>query len=50
VLAHLSQRANNPFLAKITAESALSERAPLFQTDTEIVLSHPKEPTPWIEL
>jgi phosphoribosyl 1,2-cyclic phosphodiesterase len=50
VLSHLSQRANNPFLAKITAETALRERAPLFQTDTEIVLSHPKEPTPWIEL
>lgn len=50
VLAHLSQRANNPFLARITAETALRERAPLFQTDTEIILSHPKEPTPWIEL
>ena len=50
VLAHLSQRANNPFLAKITAETALRERAPLFQTDTEIILSHYKEPTPWIEL
>src|SRR3954470_7295974 len=50
VLAHLSQRANNPFLARITAEAALRERAPLFQTDTEIILSHPKEPTPWIEL
>lgn len=51
VLAHLSQRANNPFLAKIAAETALRERAPLFQTAfTEIVLSDPKEPTPWIEL
>ena len=50
VLAHLSQRANNPFLAKINAETALRERAPLFQTDTEIILSHHKEPTPWIEL
>jgi phosphoribosyl 1,2-cyclic phosphodiesterase len=50
VLAHLSQRANNPFLAKITAETALRERAPLFRTDTEIILSHPKEPTPWVEL
>jgi phosphoribosyl 1,2-cyclic phosphodiesterase len=50
VLAHLSQRANNPFVAKITAEMALRERAPLFQADTEIILSSPKEQTPWIEL
>ncbi|HEX8846412.1 MAG TPA: MBL fold metallo-hydrolase [Pyrinomonadaceae bacterium] len=50
VLAHLSQRANNPYLAKISAETALSERSPLFRTDTEISLSFAKEPTPWIEL
>ena len=50
VLAHLSQRANNPYVAQITAESALRERAPLFQTETQITLSYPKEPTPWIEL
>jgi phosphoribosyl 1,2-cyclic phosphodiesterase len=50
LLAHLSQRANNPYVAKLTAESALRERAPLFQAETEITLSHPKEPTPWIEL
>src|SRR5918997_1010387 len=50
VLAHLSQRANNPYVAKITAETALRERAPLFQTGTEIILSHHKEPTRWIEL
>jgi phosphoribosyl 1,2-cyclic phosphodiesterase len=50
VLAHLSQRANNPYLAKITAEVALRERAPLFFADTEISLSYPKEPTPWIEV
>ena len=50
VLAHLSQRANNPYLAKITAETALFERSPLFRTDTEIVLSFPKEPTAWIEV
>lgn len=50
VLAHLSQRANNPFVAQITAEVALRERAPLFQSDTQISLSFPKEPTPWIEL
>lgn len=50
VLAHLSQRANNPYLAKITAESALQERAPLFAGDTEITLSFPKEATAWIEV
>jgi phosphoribosyl 1,2-cyclic phosphodiesterase len=50
VLAHLSQRANNPYLAKISAETALNQRAPLFRAETEITLSFPKEPTPWIEL
>src|ERR1700687_5331873 len=50
VLAHLSQRANNPYLAKITADSAMCERAPLFRCDTEITLSFPKEPTAWIEV
>jgi phosphoribosyl 1,2-cyclic phosphodiesterase len=50
VLAHMSQRANNPYLAKITAETALRERAPLFPSDTEITLSFPKEPTAWIEV
>ena len=52
VLAHLSQRANNPYLAKINAEVALQERAPLFYGYgfTEISLSYPKEPTPWIEV
>ncbi len=50
VLAHLSQRANNPYVAKINAETALRERAPLFRAETEITLSFPKEPTPWIEL
>ena len=50
VLAHLSSRANNPYLAKISAEVALQERFPLFHTDTQISLSFPKEPTPWIEV
>src|SRR6185369_9828100 len=50
VLAHLSQRANNPYLAKINAEVALQERAPLFVGYTEVSLSYPKEPTPWIEV
>lgn len=50
VLAHLSQRANNPYVAKLSAEVALQERGMLFQTTTRITLSFPKEPTPWIEL
>ena len=50
VLAHLSQRANNPHVAKLTAEMALRERGGLFQTTTKVTLSHHKEPTPWIEL
>src|SRR5437899_1311459 len=49
-LAHLSQRANNPYLAKISAEVALQERSPLFHADTQITLSFPNEPTPWIEV
>jgi phosphoribosyl 1,2-cyclic phosphodiesterase len=49
VLAHLSQRANNPYVAKLSAEIALQERGSLFQTDTQITLSFAKEPTPWIE-
>lgn len=50
ILAHLSQRANNPYLAKITADTALHERAPLFSSDTQITLSFPKQPTTWIEV
>src|SRR5215208_7439617 len=41
VLTHLSQRANNPYLAKICAEVALQERAPLFRGDTQVSLSFP---------
>lgn len=50
VLAHLSQRANNPHLARISAEMALRARNSIFQPQTEIVISSAKEPTPWIEL
>jgi phosphoribosyl 1,2-cyclic phosphodiesterase len=50
ILAHLSQQANNPHVAHITAKMALQERSPLFPTTTELVLSHPKEPTAWIEI
>lgn len=49
VLAHLSQRANEPHLAKLTAEIALKMRPPLFQVDTKITVSQPKSPTPWFE-
>jgi phosphoribosyl 1,2-cyclic phosphodiesterase len=50
ILAHLSQRANNPYVAKLSAEVALQERGELFQTTTRIILSHHKEPTQWVEL
>ena len=47
ILAHLSQRANDPSLAKITAESALQMRAPLFPSETKITLSHHAQPSEW---
>lgn len=47
VLAHLSQRSNDPALARITAETALKMRPPLFAADTKITLSKPTEPTEW---
>ncbi|MEP6925244.1 MAG: MBL fold metallo-hydrolase [Pyrinomonadaceae bacterium] len=49
ILTHLSQRANEPHLAKLTAESALHERSPLFRAETRITISHHKNPTEWIE-
>jgi phosphoribosyl 1,2-cyclic phosphodiesterase len=49
VLAHLSQRANEPHLARLMAESALQMRPNLFKCDTKITLSHHKDPTDWIE-
>ncbi|MFL6466323.1 MAG: MBL fold metallo-hydrolase [Pyrinomonadaceae bacterium] len=48
VLAHLSQRANDPALARITAESALQMRAPLFPAETTITISNHREPSDWI--
>lgn len=48
VLSHLSQRANNPSLARITAETALRMRSPLFHAETWISLSDPNSPTDWI--
>lgn len=48
VLAHLSQRANDPSLAKITADTALRMRPPLFSAaDTKISLSRHDQPTDW---
>jgi phosphoribosyl 1,2-cyclic phosphodiesterase len=48
VLAHLSQRANEPNLARIMAECALRERAPLFPAETKITVSNHQKPTAWI--
>jgi phosphoribosyl 1,2-cyclic phosphodiesterase len=48
VLAHVSQRANEPNLARLTAEIALQMRPPLFKAETKISVSSPKQPTPWI--
>ncbi len=47
VLAHLSQRANEPHLARLTAETSLQMRPPLFKAETKISISYPKEPTEW---
>jgi phosphoribosyl 1,2-cyclic phosphodiesterase len=49
VLAHLSQRANEPHLARLTAETALQMRPNFFKVETKISLSHYKQPTEWIE-
>lgn len=48
VLAHLSQKANEPNLARLTAEYALEAREPLFRSETKITLSRASEPTEWI--
>jgi phosphoribosyl 1,2-cyclic phosphodiesterase len=49
ILAHLSQRANEPHLARLMAEMALKLRTPLFPAETKITVSHHKQPTEWIE-
>jgi len=49
VLAHLSQRANEPHLARLMAETALQMRPSLFKAETKITVSYHKEPTDWIE-
>ncbi|MBK9214853.1 MAG: MBL fold metallo-hydrolase [Chloracidobacterium sp.] len=48
VLAHLSQRANEPNLARINAEAALQMRGPLFKADAKVSVSQPRQPTDWI--
>jgi phosphoribosyl 1,2-cyclic phosphodiesterase len=50
ILTHLSQQANNPYVAEISAVSALRARAPLFSDQYKVMLSHPREPTPWVEV
>jgi phosphoribosyl 1,2-cyclic phosphodiesterase len=49
VLAHLSQRANEPHLARLTAQTALQMRAPLFKAETQVTISYHRDPTVWIE-
>ena len=49
VLAHLSQRANDPHLARLMAETAIQMRSPLFRAETTITISNCKQPTEWIE-
>ena len=49
VLTHLSQKANEPHLAKLTAETALDMRPGLFRADTNISLSYHDAPTDWVE-
>jgi len=49
VLAHLSQRANEPHLARLMAESALEMRPNFFKAETKITISYHKQPTDWIE-
>ena len=48
VLSHLSQKANDPYLAKLTAESALNARGSLLTSDSRVCLSGKDKPTPWI--
>lgn len=49
VLTHLSQKANEPNLARLTAESALKSRETFYRAETNISLSYHDVPTPWIE-
>lgn len=47
VLAHLSQRSNDPHLARLMAETALQMRPPLFKAETTITVSSHRQPTDW---
>ena len=47
VLSHLSQKANDPHVARITAESSLFARE--HKCDTQIHISDKSKPTDWIE-
>lgn len=49
VLSHLSQKANEPNLAKLMAESALEMRPEFQKAESNISLSFRGEPTPWIK-
>jgi phosphoribosyl 1,2-cyclic phosphodiesterase len=51
ILMHLSQKANEPNLARLTAEMALKSKSrnSLFPPETEVVLTNAKEPTRWFE-
>ncbi|GIU81229.1 MAG: MBL fold metallo-hydrolase [Acidobacteria bacterium] len=49
VLAHLSQRANEPNLALLMAQEALLSKNHLSRIDTKIIVSHPHQPTEWIQ-
>jgi len=49
VLTHLSQKANDPHLAKLTAEAALDTRSGIFHADTNVSLSYHHTPTDWVE-
>lgn len=49
VLTHLSQKANDPHLAKLTAETAINERPTFSKVDTNITLSYHNTPTNWVE-
>ena len=49
ILAHLSQRANEPHLARLMAETALQMRPTFFKTETAITISNYKKPTEWFE-
>jgi hypothetical protein len=48
VLAHISQRANEPHLARLMAETALQMRPAFFQSETKITVSYHRQPTDWI--